>query len=200
MIKTVKRNYQTYYNSRTQQSENHFRRILFFVLAAVFAAIFSDRTSNQIFSMMITGITILTGFAFTALFSDHAQADVGLTKPKNENDISDIGRLGLLSENFQARALYFISISIVEVCILIVLSLNLTIPSVIRENLIRYSDTFSIDSQLFFDSTHWFTYILTAATAGAFFLFLECLYTFYRLSETTTAILNARREYLRIKK
>lgn len=198
MINLIKENYETYINARSKLRESHFLRLVFFLTVSITVAVLADTATNDIYNMMTTGLTILTGFTFTALFSDHALADVGLAAPSNETDRQDINRLTTLGKNFQARSKYFIALSIIDVCALISLSVDLTTPKPIitlakklayatKINFGNMQDVLIILHEIA-------TYILVAF---AIFLFLECLHTFYRLTETIMAIVNGRRSYMR---
>ncbi|ANL70407.1 hypothetical protein AMC83_CH00369 [Rhizobium phaseoli] len=202
MLSLVKDNYRTYYNTRDSVAERHWLRLLCTVTLALGIGILSS--SSNIFGMMINGLAILAGFTFTALFSDHSLADVGLPKPKNENDVFDLKILSTLANNFHTRAKYFIFLAIVDVCLLVAISAGFAIPALISENFtvfvtyiyelggIGWTLSHSAKTYTFFVNV---TYAICSSIS--LFIFLECLYTFYRLSETIIAIVNARREYLR---
>lgn len=191
-------NYGTYKSSYNDTAERHVGRLLSYVFLSITVALFSSDTAS-IYPIMVTGITILTGFAFTALFSDHVLADVGLPKANNESDRADIVRLASLSVNFKARSKYFISLSILEATFLIVASLKFSIPKLISEYVSNVTSsvdpntmrTISIGSEMFG------TVVCEIISVAIIFLFLECLYTFYRLTETIIVIVETRRDYLR---
>ncbi|MDD2860722.1 MAG: hypothetical protein PHI71_06580 [Acidiphilium sp.] len=152
---------------------------------------------SNVYSMMATGITVLTGFTFTALFSDHALASFGLPKSESENDRQDIMKLDILSQNFRARSAYFIMLSILEVVLLVAASFNFDIqPAMnswpLESGLIKVAST-----QDWFLTVLKLTPILLVLIAFVInLIYLECLYTFYRMAETIIAILDTRRTYL----
>ncbi|MDX1245409.1 hypothetical protein GOL91_03575 [Sinorhizobium medicae] len=198
MLSLIKANYRTYVNARSKRLEGHTRRVVFFALCSVAASALSEPSSADIYAMMTTGLTILTGFTFTALFSDHSLAEVGLAKPKNETDRQELGRLTKLAENFQVRSRYFITLSIVDVCLLIILSLDLTVPGVFKDFSMRTALLYHVNPRKLLDLFEVISAIvLYTSTSAAMFLFLECLYSFYRLTETIMAIVNARRSYMK---
>lgn len=202
MYNLIKDNYDTYYNARDEVRERHWLRVLVLVTLALTIGLFSS--SNNMFGMMINGLAILAGFTFTALFSDHSLADVGLPKPKNETDVFDLKKLSALANNFHARAKYFIFLAIVDVCLLVVISAGFLIPDRIAllfsSLLLSFSDSFGfgwnyLDISSAYKCAVNIMYGLFSSIS--LFIFLECLYTFYRLSETIVAIVNARRDYLK---
>lgn len=198
MLGFIRENYGTYHNTQENRREGHTLRLLFLFLVAFCVCVFADGFDANLNNMMITGLTILTGFTFTALFSDHSLADVGLPKPKSETDKHDLKRLSVLASNFHTRSRYFIILSILDVCILIVRSINFSIPELIKENATSAISYLNLDAG---DIAKTFNTIgdgvFFFAAFFSVFLFLECLYTFYRLSETIISIVNTRREYMR---
>jgi len=186
-------------SAATGQRERHALRLLLFVALSLFFVLFAKSSIQSSFSVLVTSITILTGFTFTALFSDHTMADIGLPPPKNENDKADQVRLGVLGENFKFRSSYFIALSIIGAVLMTVVSLELSSPKNLSAFLSRFwiwvagfftSDPEAIKS-IFLNSTSNFL------TTIVVFIYLECLYTFYRLSETILSIVNLRRSYIR---
>lgn len=197
MFKLIKETYGTYLKATTLR-ERHWPRLFGFACLAGLICLFSDQSSKEIYGMMITGLTILTGFTFTALFSDHSLADVGLPKPKSETDILELKKLGVLAVNFLVRSKYFIALSIIDVCILIIISAGLSIPAVLSEFLMNFISilSFSLEDIAVF-LKEFAKYTFWIISFFSIFIFLECLYTFYRLSETIISIVNSRRDYLR---
>lgn len=198
MFGFVKETYQTYYNKRENRRERHWFRLITLALITLCVCLFSKDLSANLNNMMITGLTILTGFTFTALFSDHSLADVGLPKPRNENDKHDLVRLGVLATNFHVRSRYFIILSILDVCLLIVRSAGFAAPTYLQSIYIIFIEKLELDagkiSVIFsnlLDCVGWLAAFISI------YIFLECLYTFYRLSETIISIVNMRRDYLR---
>jgi hypothetical protein len=193
MKNLIKENYATYLNLSTNTHEGHTARLISFVVASIFVAALFNVAANS--GMIVTALTVLTGFVFTALCSDHSLADAALPPPKNETEVVRIARLGALSVNFQIRAAYFIAAAICNLCLLVLLSmaagskLDRAIPKAVMAWLSSFN--FSSGAELFLEASN----VLLSSVAT--FLFLECVYTFYRLSETTLAIVDGRRRYLR---
>lgn len=196
MLALLRQNYGTYTDERTGASESHVVRLLLALIVSILLSVFVPSSSNQVFSMMATGITVLTGFTFTALFSDHALAGAALPKPKTENDRLDLRKLKKLAVNFRARSSYFIAMSILEIFLLAIISFDFTLSQSLERMVEAWRDT-------------WFGnvlgYILLSLpyfgkliVAFVIFVYLECLYTFYRLAETILAILDTRRSYLNL--
>lgn len=199
LFELLKTNYGTYVTASNGAKERHFKRLSVSLLVAVILAVFS-KDSSAAYPIMVTSITILTGFTFSALFSDHVLADVGLPKPADETDRQDMLRLTLLSENFKARSSYFILLSIVDAILLIVASLKFSMPG-------YFSGSWQYFVKLLSESV-WSRipdalHFLAAVSPLVFFviatmIFIECLYTFYRLSETIIAIVGTRSKYLKV--
>ena len=197
MFKLVRGNYATYVDLSTGVAERHWVRLLSFaLLGLIFAVFFADNVA-AVYSVLATGMTVLAGFTFTALFSDHALANTGLPQPKNQTDRHDIKILGILSGNFESRSSYFISIAVLEVVLLAAVGFKLSVPDGIRNALSELAWWVAFADSDFFS---WLE--IAASTSGMVlmcfvnFLYLECLYTFYRLAETVLAILERRRTYI----
>jgi hypothetical protein len=194
MIRIIAANYKTYENFRTKIREKHGSRLTSFTALALIFALFSD-VDSTVYGMMTTALTILTGFTFTALFSDHSLADVGLPPPQSETHIADREILKLLARNFQDRSTYFIALSIVDVCLLIILSVHLSV----QDSIIRLIEPYVLQAKDYADisSLTVSTILRSFLSMTGLFLFFECVYTFYRLSDSIIAIVNIRRAYLR---
>ena len=123
---TIRNSYATYENLRTKQKENHKIRIIFTFFISLVALFFATNSPTT-HSLILTGITILAGFTFSALFSVHVLSDSGLPAPKNENDRLDRSVLKVLSKNFLSRASYFIELSIFAVLLLVISSIKITL-------------------------------------------------------------------------
>lgn len=192
MIDLVKEIYQTY----SGDSEGHKLRVWSCAIFSIVLAIFGTNFSNGSIPLMVSVISILAGFSFTALFSSHALAAADLPKPRNEDDRYDIKRLKILSNNFRIRSRYFILIAIFDV-------LLLTISVMSIENPLNFSQYLNITKKLFYLYQNFSLYFViiakfinTVLHASGCFLFFESIYTFYRLAETIIAMMNTRREYL----
>ncbi len=198
MLKIVLATYKTYYNTADQRREKQILRVFLTAVLAVCFCLFSDRPPLDLNNMMITGLTILTGFTFTALFSDHSLAEAGLPKPRTENDVQDLRRLELLATNFHTRSRYFIILSIFDVCLLIARSVEWSLPSFLHKVIANLLSWTQLDFSTAFAVARFCGASIDKLTIiVSIFLFLECLYTFYRLTETIISIVNTRRDYLK---
>lgn len=186
-------------SAATGQRERHSLRLILFAIFAAFCAVFAKSSIYASYSVLVTSITILTGFTFTALFSDHTMADIGLPPPKNENDRVDLTRLSVLGENFKFRSSYFIALSIMGAVLMTAASLELSIPKFLAQG--ASSIIQSATKILGFDPTRYLSMLWSIVSSTmvllVVFIYLECLYTFYRLSETILSIINLRRTYIR---
>lgn len=200
MFKLLKKNYDTYIDASLGQREGHTLRLIIFCFISLIVSVFAPQALSGVYSMMATGVTVLTGFTFTALFSDHALASSGLPQPRNENDVQDLRRLETLSKNFGARSSYFIALSIIEVILLAATSVEFSVPASMNSWLMEEKWL-----QVLFASNWFILFSNIADIMGILFhsiiifVYLECLYTFYRMAETILAILETRRIYLSTK-
>lgn len=194
----VQKNYGTYVSAATGRKERHSFRLALFVIFSILCAVFAKTSIYSSYSVLVTSITILTGFTFTALFSDHTMADIGLPPPQTENDRADLTRLGILGENFKFRSSYFIALSIIGAVLMTVASLELTSPKFLSDARAVFWP--SVTGFLGFDPKAYiliiWNIVSTMMILVVVFIYLECLYTFYRLSETILSIVNLRRAYI----
>lgn len=177
--------------------EPQWRRVILFIFISFLCPLFGDYKFITAYSMMATGLTVLTGFTFTALFSDQSLGAAGLPKPQNETDRFDLERLSVLSDNFRSRSSYFISISILCVILLTIGCIEFEIPEIIRRStgdilliIPNYKDIVLITLRILSRIIYFLFYSII------FFVYLECIYTFYRMAETILAIVDTRRNYL----
>jgi hypothetical protein len=172
-------------------------RLLLFIVVSVVVAVSAVPPLSNMTSLMVTGLAILTGFTFTALFSDHALAESGLPRPTTETGRYELTKLETLSKNFRARSEYFIVMSVLCVALLVCVGAGVDLRSPLRwvMNVSGLSDSpFFVSAQLWYRAVSVVLYALLVFICT--FMFLENLYTFYRLTETILAILNTRRDYL----
>jgi len=147
-------------------------RLALSVVVAILATTFAASTAPKIYGQIATAITVLTGFTFTALFSDFALGQANLPKAETEHERLELIRLGRLSENFQVRVKLFIPLAIVEIVLLAGCGL------------------FERSNGSVVAWPEWLLVMLV------FFLFLESLYVFYRMAETIIVIVDLKRKYL----
>jgi hypothetical protein len=181
------------YASYRGDNSPHALRISVSLVIAIIFGVLSSNLQHDIFPVIVSAISILAGFSFTALFSSHALAAADLPDPKNEDDRFDFKRLSVLSENFRRRSSYFIIISILDVLTLI--ACGVQFPFFTEE--LRM---IGISAQMAKELSPNFGYLMAimqkSLSVFAVFSFLEGVYTFYRLSETIIAMMDTRRQYL----
>ncbi|ABE40143.1 hypothetical protein RPD_2915 [Rhodopseudomonas palustris BisB5] len=189
----IKANYKTYHNSRTGTREGYLVRLFGSAAVSFASAYFLDIAANS--GMMVTALSVLTGFVFTALCSDHSLADAKLPVPSDETQRAELERLGALAINFQTRSAYFITLAICNLCLLVLISTSaLSANDLITFEKLRLLCSYSRLAE----TLPIVVKLIRVSLSGiAAFMFIECVYTFYRLSETTLAIVDARRDYLR---
>lgn len=196
MFEIVKANYLTYRNDGFGTPERHFGRLGSFVIIAAVVGLVSDFPSTDTFALLVTFLSVLTGFVFTALFSDHALAEAGLPSPCNESDRMELRRLKALGINLTRRAKFFILVSLL-CCATTILAnfgfswLSLTVAEA-NYSVIIGSVTIDVSERL----TSTFKYFHPIALVAILILSFEAAYTFYRLAETMLSVLSIRRDYL----
>lgn len=190
------KNYKTYFDTVEGRPERFWLRILFFILVSVFFSLLTLGDDSSAYSIMATGLTVLTGFTFTALFSDHALASSGLPKAKTETDLIEKNRLEQLSTNFAARSSYFVFLSILTIALLVTMSFRFSPPSFATHWFVSFG-WHEIALRILSIQDMSFTLTALSFVFGCliFFLYLECLYTFYRMADSILAILDVRRRY-----
>jgi len=197
MIQLLSEAYKTYIDTARMEPERHLSRLVVFTTLSFAFAVFATDKISDVYSMMATGVTVLTGFTFTALFSDHALPSSGLPKPKNENDRLDRVRLGVLSKNFRARSYYFIVISIFETVLLVAACFHFVLPAAMHSWFHEIELVWTISTRERFLVAQKVVLTLPVIVAISInFIYMECLYTFYRMAETVMAILEIKRKYL----
>ncbi|MCP1998419.1 hypothetical protein J2S34_000841 [Nitrobacter winogradskyi] len=193
MRSLIAANYETYRDLRTSARENHLVRLVGSALVSIFFAVFFNIATNS--GIIVTALAVLTGFIFAALCSDHSLVDARLPVPKDELQVAEIVRLGHLATNFQSRSAYFIFLAICTIGLLVLIS-TAALPEqdrLIPASTFAFLDSYSLNECL----PTFFRTLRVFLASFAAFMSLECVYTFYRLSETTLAIVYARRIYLR---
>lgn len=184
------------YATYSGDNERHRLRVAACFVVAVTVSYFSNRISESALEMMSVVVSILTGFTFTALFSSYSSTTADLPPPKDETDRHDIVRLKEMESNFRARAKFLIVAAMVSLVALLLLSIEIRPRESVRTLAILVSSNIASE---FDDIYVWATwawrigaFMIKAATV---FVFLEAIYTFYRLSETVIAALTLRGEY-----
>lgn len=182
------------YRGYAGDGERHILRI--FLVAAISIVIaFGPRSLNKdVISTMAVIVSVLAGFSFTALFSNHSHSVSDLPPAVSESDRQDIRNISILFNNFRDRARYFLLISL----ICLITSFFVSVPFDINE-FINFFNSNNIGNINSIFSCLW-KFLCFFARFICLFLFFEILYTFYRLSQTIFSILDTRREYLDGKK
>lgn len=183
------------YESYLGDSEPHRLRLAVIFIIAFMVALFGVDLADKGLPAMALTISILAGFTFTSLFSSHALASYDLPKPQNESDRKDLETLRSLGKHFRIRSKLFIILAVIDLTIIIYLSISLSLGSgeYFLNNYIIINEWWELTRFIFeifsliFDGIFKFLVIV---------IFLECLYTFYRLSETIIAVVDIRREYV----
>lgn len=194
MYRIFRENYKTYQNEGFGEPENHFLRLFAFIIVAALLSIFSDFPSTDTFALLVTFLSVLTGFVFTALFSDHALAEAGLPAPRDETDREDIRRLKVLGVNLTSRAKFFILVALLCCANIVIANFDFSwLSSEVRKLLA----SLNIDWLNVTEGLNSFS-VLISILFLFFVLILafEAAYTFFRLAETMLAVLAIRREYL----
>lgn len=183
------------YKSYQGDGERHIFRICLIVITSISISVFGADLSKNSFQNIALIITVLTGFSFSALFSDHSLAGSNLPPPKNETDRHDIEVLKSLGVNFRSRSRLFIILSITDLILIFIVSIGLdvdhnpicsTIAAFSFDDVQKCSSIFAAIKDLISGLFNFTTMVI----------FFECLYTFYRLSETMMSVVDMRRDYL----
>lgn len=178
------------YRGYAGDGERHILRILLVVVISFFIAIAPGSLNKDAISTMAVIVSVLAGFSFTALFSNHSHSVTDLPPEKTESDREDIKKLKKLFENFRSRSTYFLIISLSCLILSFLVSISYNIESSTNDinpnNILYINDIF-----IFIWKLNSFFSRLTCLL-----LFFEIIYTFYRLSETIFSILDTRRQYL----
>lgn len=196
MWRLAAQNYDTYFNVARGHREKHvFRLIASAVLSVAIATFVTSFVAA--YAVMATGLTILSGFVFGALFSGHAMGASDLPKPESETDRVDVDRLGTLSSSFRIRSMYFLTIAIVEIVLISLSCFDYSAP----ENFAKLGELTarllsSSPSSLLAKLSGTFSVFSILAISIVLFLFLVCLYSFYRLATTIVEVVKTRQEYL----
>ncbi|WP_226697283.1 hypothetical protein [Qipengyuania flava] len=178
---------------RTYAGEAAFQRVRVasIVAASLVIAIYGINLGKAALPAMALTMSILAGFTFTALFSGHSLSVGDLPAPADESDRHDIGRLRILSSNFRLRSKFFIIVSMIDLFLIVLLSIELRGMTEIQNLFEKFNVQFMFSvAHLIYSTSSFVVKFLGVA------VFLECLYTFYRLAETILEIVDLRRAYV----
>lgn len=189
LLNITKEIYRTYKGD----SERHAARILFLVVASTLIGAFGNNVINATLPAVSLTMSILAGFTFTALFSNHVLSVTDLPSARDETDRSELERLKLLGVNFRVRSRYFLVLATITLLLAVLLSIDMVYHPSVHEGfralfVSHYNDVRA--AYIVISIT-----ISAIARSATFFIFFECLYTFYRLSETILKIVDVRRAY-----
>ena len=174
------------YSGYVGDGERHRVRIAAMFLFAATIALSPSSLNKDALSMMGVMVSVLAGFSFTALFSSQSHSLRDLPAPKDESDRLDLNKLKILFSNFRDRSKYFLIMSIIclLMCLVLLVKVNFTFFLIDQEVLIL-----SVVSNV------W-KFACGVGRAFCILVFLEIIYTFYRMSQTIFAIIETRRLYL----
>ncbi len=178
------------YRGYAGDGESHILRILLATTSSMIVGMSPISLNKETISTIAVIVSVLAGFSFTALFSNHSHSVSDLPAPKSESDRQDIATMSRLFENFRNRSRYFLFISLL--CLLF--SFFIGIPLDFDVTNIKFSSY--ISNYFYAAAIDIYTAGCWLARVSCLFLFFEILYSFYRLSQTIFAILDIRREYL----
>jgi len=193
MYKIFSDTYKTYIGDE----ERHRVRIILFLFVSSLISVFGNNLDESTLPVMTLAISVLTGFSFTALFSNYTMTSQGLPDPINENDRNDIRILENLGKNFRVRSKYFISISVFNILMILIITIDINDNYNLIRNIIldiQFGEYFIGIISISFSILEYLLLILV------FFTFFECMYTFYRLTETIMAVLDTRGSYIAARK
>jgi len=188
----IKDHYATYVNARTGQKEGHKARlVLQLFVSSIFAIVLAD-LSEGLVSVVVTSLSILTGFSFSAMFPIASDIRSGLPAPSYSEDRDDLERLAGLSSDFRANVSYFIPLTLI--CIML-FSFQLLDP--VRPEFVNDLASRAGENQFHFEKVFaCIKYYFSAFLCGvSIFFFIEVIYSFYRMCFTVLYILRIKEEY-----
>lgn len=183
------------YETYKLDNEPHRVRVIAVVSLCLLIGAFGSNYALAAFPAMSLAISVLAGFTFTSLFSSHSMTANDLPPSQNETDRLDKDTLPKLSENFRVRSKFFIILAIIDLILIVILSIDFS-AGTLRSELKIYLGSITYGSYIIYAASGIADFVNFLASSLIFFLFFECLYTFYRLSETIMSILDIRRNYL----
>lgn len=190
MLKLFLDHYKTYDENGSNVPKRTIIRLSVTCLLLAMLTSLLEADFGTLISTIVTAVSVLTGFTFSALFSNNALPPTSLPKPRTVEDENDLRILERLSDNFHKRVKFFIFICVLEMVVLIAASLKIVLPNIFAKtinNLMRgYLIPINCTSQL----ARGILVFLSAL------IFIEILYTFYRLTETMLSIIERRKTYL----
>jgi hypothetical protein len=187
----IQKNYASYVDALTGERERHRWRLLCQVLVALVVAAFIKPLSDDNISVAVTGLSILMGFAFSAMFPI-ADTYSGLPNPIFSEDRDDLKRIKTLSKYFRCNVGYFIPLSLLCIIVLLMQMMELEFPASLKAYLGSAAVKLGLENH---DTTVLSLSLNRAAMAVSTFLILEVGYTFYRMTANALYALRIREEY-----
>lgn len=184
--------YGTYLDERTGRRESHIGRISSQVAVAIAFAVFVQRLSDDNISVLVTALSILIGFAFSALFPIASDSMSGLPVPKFSEDHDDLAVIRKLSKYFRYNVGYFILISLLCIGLLLLQMVHFSLPDWLSSHVSAY---IRIHKNLADTVSALAIAIPKASLIVTVFLVMEVSYTFYRMCFNALAILRVKDNY-----
>ncbi len=193
----TKENYATYVNQDSGKAEKHTWRIIFQFIISIIICSATIKFSDNLISVTVTALSILVGFAFSALFSLASDVKAGLPEPRFPEDKDDISRLLKLSSTFQNNASYFLTITLTCIVLLLTQMINLHIPKFTLQLPPEYTSELCKIFNILGTVNDYLYFFLRFTSV---FLLLESMYTFFRMGLSISYILRIRDEYAKERK
>jgi len=191
-LKVVSENYGTYVNDVTKTRERHWPRLFLQLGVALSFASLMKTISDDAISVLITSISILIGFAFTALFPIAGDGLGKLSTPIYAEDWDDIKRIKLVVKNFRKNVSYFIPLCLLFILFLFMQMISVEHSAVVYNAIIRAKASFCSSYNCWMDIKSFARVIISSITV---FVLLEISYTFYRMCFNALSILRIKDEY-----
>lgn len=191
-FRVISENYGTYVNDVTKARESHWKRILGQLAFSTLIALLIKSISDNAISVLITSISILIGFAFTALFPIAGDGIGKLSTPSFAEDWDDIRRIKHVIKNFRKNVSYFIPLCLIFILFLFLQMVSLNDTAHWFRSLVNFKMRFCQTHECWFDVNHYFSILRSLATI---FVLLEISYTFYRMCFNALSILRIKDEY-----
>lgn len=121
-------NYATYVNAITLDKEGHRCRLTIQVIVGLCLALAISELSDNNIAVIITSLSILAGFAFSAMFPIASDINANLRKPEFSEDYDDLKRLSSLASSFRANVSYFIPLTMIAIVIFTIQMLDIKSP------------------------------------------------------------------------
>jgi hypothetical protein len=188
----VEDHYQTFVNTDLETVEKHWPRVVLQAIVSILIAIFLKPFSEGSISVVVTTLSILAGFSFSAMFPIASDIRSGLPKSEYAEDSDDLARLSILSSYFRANVSYFIPLTLICIVIYLFMLVDFYIPEFVVSRLQGLGDSFVRICSLGSAVSSFFAKVLQGLSA---FLLMEVLYTFYRMCFSVLYILRIKEEY-----